>query len=170
MLASTLSYPWRLPATVLPVLGNESIHFNINYSELEELLPVATFEKNGLMNKDIFRGIMYTSMKTGTDDTKTYILIKGEYKFSAIISASRNGSEIELFYIGDTVNHGRYAKRISGSSSFSRIYGHKTEKWFLISGLGIWAPVGILCFTGELIELTPVDSSEFSLSDYNQLL
>lgn len=114
---------------------------------------------------------MYTSStKYGTTDTKTYILIKGENKFSAIISASDNGNEIELFYIGTTRNNGRYAQRISGSSSFSHIYGHKTEKWFLISGLGIWASIGILCFTGELIELTPVDSSEFSLSDYNQLL
>ena len=49
MLASTPSYPWRLPATVLPVLGNESIHFNINYSELEGLLPEATKDKKGLM-------------------------------------------------------------------------------------------------------------------------
>lgn len=139
--------------------------------ELEGLLPVVSSNKNGLMNKDIFRGIMYTSnTEYGTTDKKTYILIKGGHKFSAIISASNNGNEIELFYIGTTINNGRYAQRISGSSSFSHIYGHKTEKWYLISGLGIWAPIGILCFTGELIELTPVDSSEFSLSDYNQLL
>ena len=109
-------------------------------------------------------------MKAGTTDTKASILIKGGAKFSAIISASDNGNEIELFYIGTTRNNGRYAQRISGSSSFSHIYGHKTEKWYLISGLGAWSPIGILCFTGELIELTPVDSSEFSLSDYNQLL
>ena len=114
---------------------------------------------------------MYTSNSGyGTTDKKPYVLIKGGNKFSAIISASKNGNEIELFYIGTTMNNGRYAQRISGSSSFSHIYGHKTEKWFLISGLDAWALIGILCFTGELIELTPVDSSEFSLSDYNQLL
>lgn len=31
------------------MLGNESIHFNINYSELEGLLPEATKDKKGLM-------------------------------------------------------------------------------------------------------------------------
>lgn len=155
------------------MLGNESIHFNINYSELEGLLPVVSSNKNGLMDKGIFRGIMYTSNTgDGTTDTKTYVLIKGAQKFSAIISASKNGNEIELFYIGVANNNsnGKYAQRIAGSSSFSHIYIHKTEDWFLISGLGIWAPVGILCLTGDLIESTPVDSSEFSLSDYNQLL
>ena len=141
--------------------------------ELEGLLPVVSSNKNGLMDKDIFRGIMYTSnMEDGTTDTKTYVLIKGAQKFSAIISASNNGNEIELFYIG-VANHnsnGKYAQRISGSSSSFHIYSHKTENRFLISGLDAWSPVGILCFTGELIESTPVDSSEFSLSDYNQLL
>lgn len=137
--------------------------------EAEGLLPVVSSTKNGLMNKDIFRGIMYTSMKSGTTDTKTYILIKGVNKFSSIISASKNGNDIELFYIG-RIRNGKYAQRIAGSSSSSHIYGHKTEDWYLISELAIWAPVGILCLTGDLIESTPVDSSEFSLSDYNQIL
>ena len=36
------------------MLGNESIHFNINYSELEGLIGTATSEKNGLMDYNFY--------------------------------------------------------------------------------------------------------------------
>ena len=48
-------------ATVLPVLGNESIHFNINYSELEGLIGNATKNKDGLIDKKSYLKIEQTS-------------------------------------------------------------------------------------------------------------
>lgn len=49
MKASVHFLTWLLQAVVLPLLGNESIHFNINYFEAEGLLPEASKDKKGLM-------------------------------------------------------------------------------------------------------------------------
>lgn len=55
------------------MLGNESIHFNINYSELEGLIPEVTSGKKGLASSVMYKTSAKTAYTGGSDDD-TYVI------------------------------------------------------------------------------------------------
>ena len=149
------------------MLGNESIHFNINYSELEGLLPEATSEKKGLMNANLYNHL-FPLASGGTTDTLTYIKIEFEYnsKTNILIGLCLNsGGEGSIY---NYRREGEYhsATRLSGNGIFGFKYIRDSSKYELyIEGLGYWGECGILMLNGNIKSVTSISEIPVSAID-----
>ena len=89
----------NLILSVLPVLGNESIHFNINYSELEGLLGFPFSQKGDFKkgdNVDNFTesGIYAVNTLPDEDDSNTPINLGILLVFKSKINSAQGGRPI----------------------------------------------------------------------------
>ena len=131
------------------MLGNESIHFNINYSELEGLLPEATLGTKGLMpagvSKFAFSNLInnpkrnkfYKAFRLQQYATGVLILLYGsitEYNaLQTVIFSLNNRSQGSLFVMTkkiittDSSQYTIYAKYNSDNSVDFYFKGHDED-------------------------------------------
>ena len=104
------------------MLGNESIHFNINYSELEGLMPTVSETKNGFIKKgNLCRFVI--------SDIQKYIKIEGITSCSLLISKNQGGLIFVSFYsYGNT-----RVEKIAGDPD-TPMYYNKTNHTLYIGG------------------------------------
>ena len=106
---------------VLPVLGNESIHFNINYSELEGLIGVATIKKDGLLSKNM------SEYKFNFGDGACCISFNDQYSLGSFIIRTYYNGRFGLAIVNpSTYKDLNSFKAISLGSLYVDIYS-KTE-------------------------------------------
>ena len=149
------------------MLGNESIHFNINYSELEELLPEATSEKKGLMNANLYKHL-FPLASGGTSETATYIKIEFEFqsKTNILIGLCRNNGGGSSIYNYRKENAYQYVTKLSGNGNFGFKYIRDSSKYELyIEGLGSWGECGILMLNGSIKSVTSISEIPSSATD-----
>ena len=149
------------------MLGNESIHFNINYSELEELLPEATSEKKGLMNADLYKHL-FPLASGGTSDTAHYIKIEFDYnsKTNILIGLCRNNGGGASIYNYRRESEYHYVTKLSGNGNFGFKYIRDSSKYELyIEGLGSWGECGILMLNGSIKSVTSISEIPSSATD-----
>ena len=104
------------------MLGNESIHFNINYSELEGLLPAVSEAKNGFIKKG-------NLCKFVISDSQKYIKIENISSCSLLISKNQGGLIFVSFYgYGKTL-----VEKIAGDPN-TPMYYNKTNHILYIGG------------------------------------
>ena len=98
MKASVHFLTWLLPVTVLPLLGNESIHFNINYFDAEGLIGTATANHTGLISN-----IDYTNklqvVAGSNNDTFRIARLDRDYLGFFVIGCSTSDGSIQSFSV-----------------------------------------------------------------------
>ena len=111
------------------MLGNESIHFNINYSELEELLPEASKDKKGLMPTSYISYYPLSNWGAGSEPV-LYKIAKMKKEGSAIFPLGmllwqKNVSSATTFVIASVVN------RLEGIFAANKNLGLSNQKFKL---------------------------------------
>ena len=124
------------------MLGNESIHFNINYSELEGLLPIVSETKNGFIRKGnlstyIVNNANLLRANVSSDNilvfTKQCICVLIFFSFSNRIAQKIVGTlDISVYY--DNVGHNIYIQGIESGSEVSVLFtSQKFNKNIMLS-------------------------------------
>ena len=139
------------------MLGNESIHFNINYSELGGLLPEASYNTSGFADElfnvqtvSISLNIIYKFMQINKTFFTQVINIRNTNEL--------DGNGLSIHYIATTItdgNKGVSAKRIDkGDNPYGvMIYTDNDYVYFKTTKLG-----GSIYFIGCNVKVESVES------------
>lgn len=137
------------------MLGNESIHFNINYSELEELLPVVTTSNKGLMSAGSYKYSVKYFIVQGTRMAKLYTKSNSTWarKGGLVCLSDESKSSLYVFCVVEIAGEQPLfnVSRIYGDDSRIKFY-QKDSELYMYYNSQISKNISVIGFSSENIE------------------